>query len=77
MKIDQISLLVEANHIKKAHLSPAVMTKDKWILSFERKNGQLVTLHTQRKNVREFSKMESAIKVLNELGIKRVNVHWQ
>ena len=76
MKIDQVSLLIEANHIKRAIISPAIMSQGKWILSFERKNGQLVTLHAQRKNIRQFARIESAVTVLNELGIKAVEINW-
>ena len=76
MRIDQIKLLTESGNIKKVTVSPAVMKKNKWILCFERKNGEIVTLHAQRKNIREFANLESALRILNDLSIKKAEVDW-
>ena len=68
MRTDQIALLLGANDIKNAYLLPAPLNEGKWLIQFERKNGEQVPLTAQRANVRHFSSLDSAWKVLTELG---------
>lgn len=77
MQLNQVSLLLEANDIKGVIVTPAVMHAGKWIISFERGNGQCFTLTARRDNIRHFASVDSAIKVLKELGITTAVVDWR
>ncbi|KEQ11266.1 hypothetical protein GZ77_26310 [Endozoicomonas montiporae] len=68
MRIDQIALLMQAGDISTAYLLPAPLKDNKWTIQFERKNGEQVPLTAQRANVRHFSSLDSAWKILIELG---------
>ena len=77
MQLNQVSLLLEANDIKGVIVTPAVMQVGKWIISFERRNGQPFALTARRDNIRHFASVDSAIKVLKELGITTAVVDWR
>ena len=68
MRVDEIALLMGAGDIRQAVVLPAPMKDGKWVIQFERKNSEVVPLTAQRANVRHFSSLDSAWKVLTELG---------
>ncbi|WP_257282326.1 hypothetical protein [Endozoicomonas sp. ISHI1] len=68
MRIDQIVLLMQAGDIKTVYLLPAPLKENKWTIQFERKSGEQVPLTAQRANIRHFSSLDSAWKILTELG---------
>lgn len=77
MQLNQVTLLLEANDIKSVIIAPAVMQAGKWIINFERGNGQSFALTARRDNIRHFASVDSAIKVLKELGITTAVVDWR
>ncbi|OED44684.1 hypothetical protein ACH42_07025 [Endozoicomonas sp. (ex Bugula neritina AB1)] len=74
MRIDQIALLMEAGDIRTAYLLPAPLKAGKWTIQMERNNGEQVALTAQRANVRHFSSLDSAWKVLTELGFSSATI---
>lgn len=70
MELKHVNLLVEAGDIKQVIISKAVMSANRWMVSFERRSGDLVTLTARRDNVRYFATVDSALKLLGEIQIK-------
>ena len=72
----EIQLLLESNNIKNVHISAAPMASGKWIVEFERTTGGIVALTARRENIRQFANLETAIKTLKEIGIRRAHIDW-
>ena len=75
MRIDQIGLLIGAGAITEANLYPAPLKPGKWFIEFTRKGNQRIPLTAQRGNIRDFASLDSAWKVLQELGIATATIH--
>lgn len=75
MRIDQIALLMGAGDIIAADIHAAPLKPGKWQIDFSRKGGERLPLTAQRGNTREFSSIDSAWKVLSELGMASATIH--
>ena len=75
MRIDQIGLLHSAGGISQACIVPGT-APGKWSLVFRRNNGESEPLTAQRSNVRQFSSIDSAWKVLVTLGFTDAQLDW-
>ena len=75
MKVDQIALLRSAGDISQARVFPA-SKEGKWMIEFQRKGGAREPLTAQRNNIRHFSSIDSAWKVLSTLGFAEARLSW-
>lgn len=75
MRIDQIALLIGAGAITGANIYPAPLKPGKWFIEFIRKGNERIPLIAQRGNIRNFASLDSAWKVLHELGIGSATIH--
>lgn len=79
MKQAQIKLLFDVGHIKKPVITHSMMSQ-KWQLMFdvkEKKQERTVVLESKRGKVRQFSTIEAAIKLLEDIGFKSVNINFK
>ena len=77
MDINKILLLAQAGDIQQVLIHRVPMTPGKWQVQFERKStGEHLPLTARRQNIRHFASADSAIKVLDELGIKSAVIDW-
>lgn len=79
MKQAQIKLLFDVGHIKKPVITHSMMS-EKWQLMFdvkEKKQDSTVVLESKRGKVREFATIEAAVRLLQEIGFKSVNVTFK
>lgn len=75
MRVDEIALLRSAGDISGCRIVPGDV-RGKWMIEFKRKGGEIIPLTAQRNNVRQFSSVDSALKVLVTLGFKNAKLDW-
>ncbi|MFK0573094.1 hypothetical protein [Endozoicomonas sp.] len=76
MNTDKAKLLVETGNITGAVITAAPLVAGKWVVQLHRVGGDVVPLTARRENIRQFASIDSAVKVLNELGCKTATVDW-
>ena len=77
MITDQIALLFQAGDITQATVTRAPLREGKWTVQFERKSTkEIIPLTARRNNIRHFASADSAIKILNDLGMKNASIDW-
>ena len=77
MNSDKAKLLIETGNITGAVVTVAPLVPGKWVVQLNRVGGEIVPLTARRENIRQFASIDSAVKVLNELGLKTAEVNWR
>lgn len=74
MQLKELQLLFHSGNLKGCDVVRAPLSPGKWSISCNRKNDVPVMLMAQRGNVREFSGLDSALKLVMEIGFNRFTV---
>ena len=72
MQLKILRELFRAGVLKSAHVTPAPMVEDSWVIFFERIDGRQENLTTQRGEEKRYRGLPAAMEDIRRIGFKQV-----